>query len=264
MQSGVDGQDRTIEKLLHRLYYDTRSASAFSGKENVYRVAKRHLPSITRRLVNEWFDKQLTYTLHKPTRQNFPRNKTVVMSIDDQWQADLCDMSSRAEDNNGYTFLLTVIDCFSKFGWAEPLHNKSGQEILDAFKRILKRDGRKPKRLQTDKGSEFLNSKVQRFLKEENIEFFTTNSEMKASIVERYNRSLKMKMYNFFTAHNTTRYVDVLQELVDGYNASHHRSIGMTPSSVLPKHEFMIRQRLHGRAANKPRRRRSRKSINMR
>ena len=258
MQSGVDGQDRTIEKLLHRLYYDTRSASAFSGKENVYRVAKRHLPSITRRLVNEWFDKQLTYTLHKPTRQNFPRNKTVVMSIDDQWQADLCDMSSRADDNNGYTFLLTVIDCFSKFGWAEPLRNKSGQEILDAFKRILKRDGRKPKRLQTDKGSEFLNSKVQRFLKEENIEFFTTNSEMKASIVERYNRSLKMKMYNFFTAHNTTRYVDVLQELVDGYNASHHRSIGMIPSSVLPKHEFMIRQQLYGRASNKPPRRRRR------
>ena len=104
-------------------------------------------------------------------------------------------MSSRAKDNNGYTFLLTVIDCFSKFGWAEPLHNKSGQEILDAFKIILKRDGRKPKRLQTDKGSEFLNSKVQRLLKEENIEFFTTNSEMKAIIVERYNRSLKMKMY---------------------------------------------------------------------
>ena len=257
-QSGVVvvvGEDR-IEKLLHRLYYDTRSASAFSGKENVYRVAKRHLPSITRRLVNEWFENQLTYTLHKPIRHNFQRNKTVVMSIDDQWQADLCDMSSRAKDNNGYTFLLTVIDCFSKFGWAEPLRNKSSQEILDAFKRILKRDGRKPKRLQTDKGTEFLNSKFQRFLKEENIEFFTTNSEMKASIVERYNRSVKMKMHKFFTAHNTPRYVDVLQDLIDGYNDSHHRSIGMTPSSVLPKHHFEIRQRLYGLPKKqKPRRR---------
>ena len=60
-QSGaVVGEDR-IEKLLHRLYYDTRSASAFSGKENVYRVAKRHLPSITRRLVNEWFEVKKNY-----------------------------------------------------------------------------------------------------------------------------------------------------------------------------------------------------------
>ena len=49
------------------------------------------------------------------------------MSIEDQWQAGLCDMGSLSKENNSYTFLLTVIDCFSKFAWVEQLLNKSGQ-----------------------------------------------------------------------------------------------------------------------------------------
>ena len=196
----VEDDRRAINTLLKKLYYNVNSVSAFTGKENVYRAAKNQLSTITRRDVDDWFSKQLTYTLHKPARHNFPRNKTIVMSIDEQWQADLCDMASRAKDNDGHTFLLTVIDCFSKFAWVEPLMNKSGSEILNALKRILKRSGRAPQRLQTDKGSEFLNAQVQRFLKEQKIEFFTTNSEMKAAIVERFNRTLKNKMWKYFTA----------------------------------------------------------------
>ena len=165
---------KKVETLLQRLYYDVSNNSAYSSREKVYRAAKRQMPSVTRNDVNNWLAKQLTYTLHKPARQHFARNKTIVMGIDEQWQADLCDMTSRAQDNDGVTFLLTIIDCFSKFAWAEPLLNKSGAEILKALKRVLKQSGRTPQRLQTDKGSEFVNAQVQRFLKERNIEFFTT------------------------------------------------------------------------------------------
>ena len=236
-----------IDALLQRLYYDTKnSASAFTGRENVYRAAKRELPSITRRAVDNWFAGQLTYTLHKPVRFNFRRNKTIVKRIDEQWQADLCDMAARAKDNDGYTFLLTVIDCFSKFAWVEALRNKTGGEILAALKRILKRASpRKPKRLQTDKGSEFLNAQVQRFLSKRNIEFFTTNSEMKAAIVERFNRTLKTRMFKHFTNAATARYIDVLQSLVSGYNATRHGSIQMRPIDVRKKDESIIRQRLY-------------------
>ena len=237
---------KKLETLLQRLYYDVSNNSAYSSREKVYRAAKRQMPSVTRNDVNNWLAKQLTYTLHKPARQHFARNKTIVMGIDEQWQADLCDMTSRAQDNDGVTFLLTIIDCFSKFAWAEPLLNKSGAEILKALKRVLKQSGRTPQRLQTDKGSEFVNAQVQRFLKERNIEFFTTNSEMKAAIVERFNRTLKTKMWKYFTAKSTNRYVDVLQSLVDGYNSSRHRSIGMRPVDVRESDSFDIRQRLYG------------------
>ena len=69
---------------------------------------------------------------------------------------------------------------------------------------------------------------------------------MKAAIVERFNRTLKTKMWKYFTAKSTNRYVDVLQSLVDGYNSSHHRSIGMRPADVRESDSFDIRQRLYG------------------
>ena len=234
-----------LDKLLHSLYYDIDKASAFSGRENIYRAARQILPTLKREDVNDWFAKETTYTLHKPVRFKFPRNKTVVMAIDDQWQADLCDMRSLADYNDGRTFILTCIDCFSKHGWAEALIDKTGAEILAALKRIFK-NGRKPKRLQTDKGSEFINSKVQRFLRDKNIDFFTTNSEMKASIVERYNRTLKGRMYKYFTAENTNRYIDALPSLVKGYNHSFHRSIKMKPINVDLHDQVAIRQNLYG------------------
>ena len=242
----VNSRQVKIDALLQRLYYDVEnSASAFTGKERVYRAAKRELATVTRRDVDNWFARQLTYTLHKPVRHNFRRNKTIVLAIDEQWQADLCDMAARAKDNDGYTFLLTVIDCFSKFAWVEPLANKSGSEILDALKRILARSQRKPQRLQTDKGSEFLNSRVQQFLRAQNIAFFTTNSEMKAAIVERFNRTIKTRMFKHFSTANTARYVDVLQALVNGYNHSYHRSIKMRPVDVRESDSSLIRQRLY-------------------
>ena len=92
------------------------------------------------------------------------------MSIDDQWQSDLCDISRKEQHNDGNTFILMVIDCFSKYAWAEVLKRKTAEEIIEAMKRILKH-GRRPKRLQTDKVSEFTNGKVQQFLKQNGIHF---------------------------------------------------------------------------------------------
>ena len=85
------------------------------------------------------------------------------MSIDDQFQVDLCDMSSLADYNNKFKYLLTCIDCFSKYAWVECLYSKSGSEIANAFQRIFKKDNRIPKKIQSDKGPEFVNSTVQNF-----------------------------------------------------------------------------------------------------
>ena len=242
---GKQGGNAKTKALLHSLFYDVSKPSAYTSKENVFRAARRVLSSITRTDVDHWFEEQLPYTLHKPARARFARNKTIVKSIDDQWQADLCDMQSKSRDNDGNTFILTCIDCFSKYAWAESLQQKSADDIVVAMERIFA-SGRKPKRLQTDKGSEFNNAKVQAFLRKHNVKFFTTDSEQKASIVERFNRTLKTRMFKYFTSANTYRYVDVLQALVDGYNATYHRSIKMKPGSVQRVHQPIIRQRLYG------------------
>ena len=152
----------------------------------------------------------------------------MVSGIDDQWQADLVEMREFSDSNNGFNYLLCVIDCFSKFAFCEPLKTKTGAEVKQAFESIFNL-GRAPSKLQFDEGKEFYNKQVEPLLKERNIEFFSTHAGQKASIVERFNRTLKSRMWKYFTANETRKWIDVVQNLVDDYNNTPHRTIRMTP-----------------------------------
>ena len=234
-------------------YFDTKSPVAFTSQLPLYREAKKHYPSLTFHQVKTWLRSKDTYTLHKPVRYNFPRNRVIVTEIDDQWQADLVDISSLARFNKGYKFLLTCIDVFSKFSWVVPLKNKTGESLVNGFQSILY-TGRSPKKLQIDKGTEFLNHNFQSFLKEKNIHFFATNSELKASVVERFNHTLKTRMWKYFMVRNARVYIDILQDVVQGYNNSYHRSIGQAPASVSLLNVGQVRRKLYWTSWEKPRR----------
>ena len=85
-------------------------------------------------------------------------------------------------------------------------------------------------------------------LKQYNVEFWTSNNEdIKCALVERFNRTIKGRMYKYFTAQNTKRYIDILPQLVYGYKNTVHRSIGMAPAHVQPQHSVQIRQKLYGK-----------------
>ena len=241
--------------FLSDYYFNTKSPEAFTSPLALYREAKKRYPSLTLHQVKTWLQSKDTYTLHKPVRYNFPRNRVIVTGIDDRWQADLVDVSSLARFNKGCEFLLTFIDVFSnsKFAWVVPLRNKSGETLVNGFQSILD-TGRSSEKLQTDKGTEFLNHNFQSFLKENSIHFFTTNGELKESVVERFNRSLKTRMWKYFRAKNTRVYVDILQDIVHGYNNSYHRSVGRAPASVSLFNVGQVRRKLYGKSWTKPRR----------
>ena len=104
-----------------------------------------------------------------------------------------------------------------------------------------------PKMLQTDQGLEFLNKSVQTLLKKHDIHHFSThNTETKACVVERFNRTLKERMWRYFTKHRTSRYIDFLQDMVQSYNNTRHRSMGMAPLQVSYKNQEEVWQRLYG------------------
>jgi len=87
--------------------------------------------------------------------------------------------------------------------------------------------------LQSYKGTEFLNSTFQSMPRRHGIKFYTSeNEDLKAAVVKRFNRTLKTKMFRYFTHAKTRRYLDVLDDLLHSYNNTHHRSIGMAPSEV--------------------------------
>ena len=139
----------------------------------------------------------------------------------------------------------------SKFAWVVPLKNKMGKSLINSFQSILDL-GRSPKKLQTDEGTEFLSPNFQSFLKERKIHFFTTKSELKASVVECFNRTLKTRMWKYFTSKNTLVYIDILQDIVHGYNNSYHRSIGQSLTSVSLLNVGQMRRKLYRNSWAKP------------
>ncbi len=230
---------------LKELYYNPELPSSFGSIQKLYEAGKLQNPSLKIKDVKDWLSSDLTYTLHKPARRNYQRNKILVNEPNEQFQADLVDMQPFSRVNNGYRYILTVIDCFSKYAFAVPVKNKSGLEIKNALKVVFTE--RKPFKLQTDRGKEFLNSEVQNYLKEIDVHFFTTyNSTFKCAIVERFNRTLKAKMYKYFTAYGTRKYVDVLPKLVKSYNNSYHRTIKEIPSNVNETNKDIVFRNIYG------------------
>lgn len=232
---------------LAQLYYDTGSTGAYGGIDRLLRSAHDAGLRVSRDEVVRFLQDQQSYSLHKPSRRHYKRNQTYVSRIDQQWQIDLADMQALASENDGNRYILTCIDVFSKYAWAIPVHDKSGKTVVAALEAILKHEepARKPERIQSDKGTEFFNKVVQPFLKRHNIHHFASNSDQKAAVVERFNRTLKSRIWAYFTANTTKRYVDVLQKLVDGYNHSEHRAIGMRPIDVTQENSNLVWMRLY-------------------
>ena len=140
----------------------------------------------------------------------------------------MADLSAFKDYNDGYTFLLLVIDTFSKYGYLIPLKNKKGETVANALKDIFKK--RKPGKLWTDKGKEFYNKDVKDL-----VELYSTENEEKSSIAERWVRTIKEKMWKYFTDNNTYKYIDVLPDLVEDYNKTVHSSTKLTPIDASKK-----------------------------
>jgi len=152
---------------------------------------------VPKKLVKRFLADQYSYTLHRPARKHFQRNSTRVSGIDQQWQVDLADMQALSRANHGIKYLMTCIDVFSKYAWVIPVKSKSASEITEAFRNLLEKLAypRIPKRIQSDKGKEFLNKNVREYLQQNDIEHFTTWSDQKAAVVERFNRTLKNRIW---------------------------------------------------------------------
>ena len=236
----------TVDEYLKSVYYDPKRPGSFGGVGSFYRDVKQEGKfKLSRKQISDWLMSQDTYTLHKPARRNFKRNRVIVGGIDEEWQMDLADMQSLKQYNDGYRYLLVCIDVFSKYAWIVPIKSKTGPDIVEAFKVILAL-GRKPQKIMTDQGTEFFNKSFQTLLRHEGIQLFNTFNETKASIVERVIRTFKSKMWRYFTAKKTLRYLEMLPDLVYSYNHSRHRSIRMKPAFVNSENEDDVFHTLYG------------------
>ena len=137
-------------------------------------------------------------------------------------------MQAFSKFNRSIKYLLAVIDVFSKYGYLVPLKDKTGKSVASALKTIFKE--RKPEKMWVDKGKEFYNKDVK-----ELIELYSTENEEKSNVVERWIRTMKERMWKYFTDNNTNHYVGILPDLVKDYNNTRHSSIKMTPVKASKK-----------------------------
>ena len=170
----------------------------------------------------------LAEELHKPVRRKFKKRRVLVNGIDKIWAADLVDMRAFSKFN-----LLAVIDVFSKYGWLIPLKDKTGKSFASALETIFKE--RKPEKMWVDKGREFYNKDVKGL-----IALYSTENEEKASLVERWIRTMKEKTWKYFTDKSTNVYANVLPDLVREYNNTRHYSIKMTPVRASKKENELL------------------------
>jgi len=230
------------KSVIEDIYYDAKHPAGYSNAT----VLHRYTEGWTLNEIKDWLAKQPTYTLHRQARKHFPRNKIIVHSIDQQWEVDLADLPAITAQNDGYRYLFCCIDVLSKYAWVIPLKRKTGEALLDGFKQLFASTERRPKSVRCDKGGEFNNAKVKAYLDEKGITLFTSQNEVKAAIVERFQRTLKGYMWRYFTATNKDRYIDKLQSFVHAYNHRLHRSIKRRPVDVTEKNQHEIFETLYG------------------
>lgn len=228
----------TENVILKKLYYDIDNPTAFSSIARLYEGAKKE---ISKDKIRTWLQGQNAYTLHKQRAVNFKKNHYRLDNIGVQWQADLMDLSSLSDKNDKVTFVLLVIDSFSRYVFVRKLINKSASAVLTAFKSIVAEAEHAPYQLITDRGKEFFNKQMQNYLKSNEISHYApSNDEFKAAIAERAIRSFKDVLFRSLTASYSHRYVDNLQKIARVLNTRYHRSIGRAPNDVTPNNVYEV------------------------
>ena len=132
----------------------------------------------------------------------------------------------------GSIFLLCVIDIYCKYAWVVPLKDKKGVNIVNAFQSILNKSNTKPNKIWVDKGSEFYNRSMKSWLEKNDIEMYSTHNERKSVVAERFIRTIKNKIYKHMTSLSKNVYIDKLDDIVNGYNNTKHRTTKMKPTDV--------------------------------
>jgi len=163
---------------------------------------------------------------------------------------DLADLSSLLKYDR-YKYLLNAIDIFSRYAWSVYLKDKTATSVTSALKSLFQ--NRKPITIQSDKGTEFVNAIVQQYLKRQRVNFHTThNPDIKFAVIEHFIKSLKTRMYKYFTKYNTYHYLHVINKILTDYNNSVHSTIGMPPSKVNPSNIYSVWQRINSLWAKIP------------
>ena len=172
---------------------------------------------------------EIVKEIFSPVIKKFQRIQIQTHYKDECWSIDLIDRSSLSKYNKNYKFIFTIIDNHTKYAWAIPLKDKSGKSTTTAIKNLIEKEKRKPHKIWSDRGKEFYNTTFLHYLKEQNIQIYSTNSDLKAVFVERFNRTLLDLIKEPMYIEGKGNWLNHLDAALDKYNNRVHGTTKMTP-----------------------------------
>lgn len=215
-------------------WFDPEDPVGYTGVEKLRKATMG-----SKKETETWLRNQLAYSLNKPMRRKFPTRKYKSSGPNDLWQADLMEMIPYSKVNDGYKYILTCIDVFTRFGRAVPVKSKSMKDMKEAVEKLIE-DG-KPLNFQTDLGKEFYNKEVKALLDKHEINHYSVLSQFKAALVERFNRTLRDRLKRYFIKQGNKVWIDVLPKIIMAYNHSSHRGLkGLRPVDINSKNAMDI------------------------
>ena len=227
--------DRVMVKEINNVPYKQRPWGGFAIKQIINNKQRLGLGNFTM--------EDLSEELNKGVINKFERKKVIVNHIDEIHSCDLVDMMKYSKVNRGYKYIFTNIDIFSKYVWSFPLKTKTIKDIKPCFEKIFKE--RKPKYIWSDQESSFFSKEMLKFFEDHSIKIYHTYSNLKAVIIERFNRSLRELMMKEFVKNNNTVWYNILPELIKTYNNRYHRTIKMKPIDVNKSNEEHIKNTVY-------------------
>jgi hypothetical protein len=233
--------------MADRIYYDIGHPAALSSVQKL-----KDASGLTHTQTRDFLSAQNVYTLHRPRRKHFQRRQMIAYAPRDCAQMDLMDMQAYSRQNGGYKYVLVYQDIFTKKVHYVPLKSKRPEETIRALK-IIFREG-KPAILGSDFGTEFVNVKVDAFLKKQNVKLYHTYSGVKMAIAERHIRYLRSMVQKIMYHTGSKHYIPYLKHIQAAYNNTKHTSTGMEPNKVTPQMSGQIFMKLFGKRLSKPQR----------
>ena len=229
-------EEMTPLEIIDKIYSDPKFPSAYSADLKKYLLSKESL------------------SRHKRIIRKFKRRRVFSSGPYDSVQADLIFYKQFSRQNEGYKYILSVVDTFSRKNYVRALRTATAEETGKALNDIFESMPVKPTKFSSDKGSEFSPShpEISKILVDKfGMIIFQLKEPLKASMVERFNRTLKERIQRYFTENNTHKWIDVLQKLSHAINESVNRDIGMPPNKVNFENRDIVWKRLYGSVSQK-------------
>ena len=215
---------------MNEIYQNIQSIPSFSAKINDF-LRQNNLHSVHKRIV----------------KKTFPRRRVIARFPFELFMADLIEYPNDKYNNSGYSFILVLVDCFTKMLYAAPMKRKSKEWTADAFQSIFKKMDRFPLNLVTDGGLEFFNSNVRDVFQNYGINHYRTPTitKWKASVVERAIRTIKSRLEKYFKHVGKRKWIDVVSKIVENINRTPHSTHGLPPRDVNDENREEVYKKLY-------------------